>query len=126
MLRAQFSEHRAPSPRNPARDQIGTPREITSESATTAPQRFDCFSIRTRLLDEQGVPGNAVITLVFEVGRLVDYLPFHGRERGLVENFPPEAVGRKQRWGIRHDTLEIGDHAKAASGCLEVFAGCLG
>jgi hypothetical protein len=37
MLRGQFSERCAPSPRNPARDQIGTPRAITSESAVLEP-----------------------------------------------------------------------------------------
>ena len=33
MLRGQFSEHCAPSNRNTARDQIGTPSAFTSESA---------------------------------------------------------------------------------------------
>jgi|UPI0008240351 hypothetical protein len=40
MLRGQFSERCAPSPRNPARDQIGTPRAITSESADKTKESY--------------------------------------------------------------------------------------
>ncbi|WP_214647916.1 hypothetical protein, partial [Novosphingobium aerophilum] len=105
MLRGQFSERCAPSPRIPARDQIGMVRAMTSESAVVGEGHYAVLVLWAVNPDE------AVFRIHAE--RQVGYLVF-----GFVELPSDEANGSD---GM--DLVDVGHQAARASRETRLFHG---